>query len=57
MELDGRRPGLRLDIPRAGEHGRQIAAELGVPDAEFDALVAEGVVSVDAAILSKRRSA
>ena len=57
MELDGRRPGLRLDIPRAGEHGRQIAAELGVPDAEFDALMAEGVVSVDAAIQTKRRSA
>ncbi|AMN40992.1 CaiB/BaiF CoA transferase family protein [Rhodoplanes sp. Z2-YC6860] len=47
MELDGRRLGLRLDIPHAGEHGRQIAAELGLSDSEFDALVSEGVLSVD----------
>ncbi len=50
MELDGRRLGLRLDIPHAGEHSRQIAAELGVSTAELDALVSEGVLSVDAAI-------
>jgi crotonobetainyl-CoA:carnitine CoA-transferase CaiB-like acyl-CoA transferase len=50
MELDGRRLGLRLDIPQAGEHSRQIAAELGLSGAELDALVAEGVLSVDETI-------
>ena len=50
MELDGRRFGVRFDIPRAGEHGRQIAAELGLSGVEFDALVSESILSVDAAI-------
>jgi crotonobetainyl-CoA:carnitine CoA-transferase CaiB-like acyl-CoA transferase len=50
MELDGRRLGVRLDIPRAGEHSRQIATELGLSGAELDALVSEGVLSVDETI-------
>jgi crotonobetainyl-CoA:carnitine CoA-transferase CaiB-like acyl-CoA transferase len=50
MELDGRRLGVRLDIPRAGEHSRQIAAELGLSGAELDVLVSEGVLGMDATI-------
>jgi crotonobetainyl-CoA:carnitine CoA-transferase CaiB-like acyl-CoA transferase len=50
MELDGRRLGLRLDIPHAGEHSRQIASELGLSDEELDTLIAEGVLSVETAI-------
>jgi hypothetical protein len=50
MELDGRRLGLRLDVPHAGEHSRQIAAELGLSGAELDALISEGVLSVDTTI-------
>ena len=48
MEFGGLRLGLRFDIPRAGEHSRQIAVELGLSGSEFDALVTEGVLSVDA---------
>jgi crotonobetainyl-CoA:carnitine CoA-transferase CaiB-like acyl-CoA transferase len=56
MEFDGRRLGLRLDIPSAGEHGRQIAAEIGLSGTEFDALVSEGVLSVDTTIDGSRNS-
>jgi crotonobetainyl-CoA:carnitine CoA-transferase CaiB-like acyl-CoA transferase len=45
MEIDGRRLGLRLDIPQAGEHSRQIAAELGLSEKEFETHVSEGVIS------------
>jgi crotonobetainyl-CoA:carnitine CoA-transferase CaiB-like acyl-CoA transferase len=46
LEMDGGRFGLRVDIPRAGEHSAAIASELGLPADEIEALVAEGVLGV-----------
>jgi crotonobetainyl-CoA:carnitine CoA-transferase CaiB-like acyl-CoA transferase len=46
VEIDGRRLGLRLDIPHAGEHSRQIAAELGLSEKDLKTLVSEGVISM-----------
>ena len=44
MELSGERLGLRRDVPRHGEHSREVLAELGYADREIDALVEAGVV-------------
>lgn len=46
VEMNGRRPGLRRDIPRAGEHGAEIAAEAGCTAAEIAALMNEGVLGI-----------
>ena len=48
LEIDGARFGKRLDIPRAGEHSAQVAAELGCSAEEIRALVAEGVLGLGA---------
>jgi crotonobetainyl-CoA:carnitine CoA-transferase CaiB-like acyl-CoA transferase len=45
LEMDGQRLGLHRDLPRIGEHGTEIAAELGYERAEIDELVAEGVLA------------
>ena len=42
LALDGARPGLRHDLPRAGEHGAKIARELGYGAAEIERLRCEG---------------
>jgi crotonobetainyl-CoA:carnitine CoA-transferase CaiB-like acyl-CoA transferase len=47
IELDGRRPGLRLDVPRLGEHGAALLAELGYDEAAVAALARAGVVALD----------
>lgn len=44
LEMGGHRLGLRLDVPRAGEHSRAIAAELGLTSAEIEALLSDGVI-------------
>jgi crotonobetainyl-CoA:carnitine CoA-transferase CaiB-like acyl-CoA transferase len=44
LEYDGERFGLRLDLPRAGEHGAAIARELGYSQAEIESLIADGVL-------------
>jgi crotonobetainyl-CoA:carnitine CoA-transferase CaiB-like acyl-CoA transferase len=44
VEIDGQRPGLRLDVPRAGEHSRAVAAELGFSDDEIAELFSLGVL-------------
>ncbi|MFQ3622525.1 MAG: CaiB/BaiF CoA-transferase family protein [Acetobacteraceae bacterium] len=46
LALDGERPGLRRDVPKRGEHGREILAEAGLAPAEIEALVEAGVVHV-----------
>jgi crotonobetainyl-CoA:carnitine CoA-transferase CaiB-like acyl-CoA transferase len=46
VEMDGKRFGTRLDIPRVGEHTRSLMAELGYREEEIDALIAERVVTV-----------
>lgn len=48
MAFDAQRPGLRLNLPQPGEHGAQIAAELGYGDAEIAALRQAGVLTVPA---------
>jgi crotonobetainyl-CoA:carnitine CoA-transferase CaiB-like acyl-CoA transferase len=48
LELSGQRLGLRLDIPRVGEHSRQIADELGYGATVIDELVAAGILTAEA---------
>ena len=47
IEMDGKRFGTRLDIPRVGEHTRALMAELGYREDQIDALIAERVVKVN----------
>ncbi len=44
IEMDGRRLGVRLDLPKVGEHTRSILATVGYDDAEIDDLAAAGVI-------------
>ena len=44
IELDGARPGLRLQPPRVGEHSRAILAEAGLSDSEIDALQHDKII-------------
>jgi crotonobetainyl-CoA:carnitine CoA-transferase CaiB-like acyl-CoA transferase len=46
VEMDGQRFGTRLDIPRAGEHTRELLAGLGYAPAEIDSLVSGRIVAV-----------
>ncbi|WP_029009317.1 CaiB/BaiF CoA transferase family protein [Azospirillum halopraeferens] len=46
VEFDGRRPGVYRDVPRAGQHTREVLADLGLDDAEIDGLSAEGIVGI-----------
>lgn len=48
IELDGKRLGRRLDVPRLGEHSAAIARELGCDPKMIEELVKEGVIGVDA---------
>ncbi len=44
VSVDGVRPGLRRQPPRAGEHSREIALEAGLDPAAIDAMVAAGTL-------------
>ena len=44
ITLDGQRPGLRLNPPKLGEHGRELLAGLGYLAQEVDDLVQAGIV-------------
>ena len=44
LEMGGRRTEIRRDLPRIGQHGREILAEAGFSDEEIDALAAAGVL-------------
>ncbi len=48
LKYDGETPPLRTMPLAAGSDSREILAELGVPDADVDALVARGVIGVPA---------
>jgi crotonobetainyl-CoA:carnitine CoA-transferase CaiB-like acyl-CoA transferase len=48
LEMNGRRFGRRLDIPRVGEHSAAIAEELGYTPESTAALADEGVLALDA---------
>ncbi len=45
VEMNGRRFGTRLEIPRAGEHTRELLGGLGYREDEIDALVTDRVVA------------
>ncbi len=44
LEFGGERFGRRLDIPKAGEHSAEIAAEIGLDRGEIDALRRDGII-------------
>ncbi len=46
LEMAGRRFGLRHDLPRIGEHGRETLAGLGYSASEIDALINDKVITV-----------
>jgi crotonobetainyl-CoA:carnitine CoA-transferase CaiB-like acyl-CoA transferase len=48
LEFGGQRLGRRRDVPRAGEHSVAIAQELGMDPSDIDALIASGVLGVEA---------
>ena len=45
LEMGGERFGVRLDVPRAGEHTRQILGQAGYGPDEIESMLADGVVS------------
>ncbi|HVN34684.1 MAG TPA: CaiB/BaiF CoA-transferase family protein [Casimicrobiaceae bacterium] len=45
LTLEGRRPGVRSDPPRMGEHTRELLNVVGYASAEIDELFAKGVVA------------
>lgn len=47
IELSGERLKVRLDIPRAGQHGEEIAEELGLSADQVEQLVSKGALGVD----------
>ncbi|MBR0664963.1 CoA transferase [Roseomonas hellenica] len=46
IALPGGRPGLRRQPPRLGEHGREVAREAGLSEAEIAALIADGTLAL-----------
>jgi len=47
LEMDGHRFGLRLPVPRAGEHTREVLAEAGYSDAEIEEMLRAEVVTAE----------
>jgi len=47
LEMDGHRLGLRLPVPRAGEHSREVLAEAGYSNDEVEAMLRAGVVTAE----------
>jgi len=45
LAMSGHRFGVHHDIARAGEHTREVLAELGYPDDRIDTFIAQGVVA------------
>lgn len=39
VQMSGKRPGLRRDVPQQGEHTREVMQELGFTDTDIDALI------------------
>ncbi len=44
LSIDGRRPVLRHDLPRVGQHGAEVARELGLSEAQIAALQEAGAL-------------
>ncbi|WP_087874183.1 CaiB/BaiF CoA transferase family protein [Arthrobacter globiformis] len=49
VEFDGERPGLRLDLPRVGEHSTSVAESLGYSPDEIERMLEENIISTDTA--------
>jgi len=47
VEVGGIRPGVRLDVPRQGQHTRDVLAELGYDAAAIDAMIKGGKAEVE----------
>ena len=47
VSMDGARLGLRLQPPRPGEHGAEVAREAGLSEAEIAGMIASGALSAD----------
>ncbi len=47
LEMSGRRFGIHHDVPRAGQHSREVLRTLGYADADIDALVEQGVIGAE----------
>ena len=47
LRIGGRRLGVRLDLPGAGEHGPELVRELGIPESEIERLISSGVLKTN----------
>ena len=47
LEMDGRRFGVHRDVPRKGQHTREIMLEAGYSEAEIAAMVGQGDVGAE----------
>jgi crotonobetainyl-CoA:carnitine CoA-transferase CaiB-like acyl-CoA transferase len=47
MEMDGRRFGVHQDVPRAGQHTREVLAEVGYSEDDINAMIKQGVVAAE----------
>ena len=47
LEMDGQRFGIHRDVPRKGQHTREVMAEVGYSEAQIDALIEQGSVSAE----------
>lgn len=47
IDVGGRRFGVRLDLPREGEHSREVAQEAGYAGDALEQLIADGVIRVE----------
>ena len=47
LEMDGHRFGIHRDVPRKGQHTREIMAEAGYSEEEIDALIDAGAVGAE----------
>jgi crotonobetainyl-CoA:carnitine CoA-transferase CaiB-like acyl-CoA transferase len=45
IEMDGVRFGTRLDVPKAGEHTREVLESVGYTKGEIDTMIAADVVA------------
>jgi len=47
LAMNGQRFGIHRDVPRKGQHTREVMAEAGYADDEIEALIAQGAVGAE----------
>jgi crotonobetainyl-CoA:carnitine CoA-transferase CaiB-like acyl-CoA transferase len=47
LEMDGHRFGVARDVPRRGQHSREVLAQAGFSEAEIAAMISQGVVGAE----------